>query len=59
MDFGKIEEELVEQRSTVEKVVDEGGKTLEGRVGHASEIDKGEQEVASLLNKQAGKEQTK
>ncbi len=56
MDFNKIEEELVQQRSTVEKVVDKGGDTLAQRVGHKSEIDKGEQELASLLDKRAQQE---
>ena len=59
MDFGKIEQELVEQRATVEKVVDKGGETLAGRIGHESEIDKGEQELASFLDKRAGKDQSK
>jgi hypothetical protein len=54
MDFGKMENELVEQRATVEKVVDKGGETLEGRVGHKSEIDQGEQQLASFLDKRAG-----
>jgi antitoxin protein of toxin-antitoxin system len=56
MDFNKIEDELVQQRSTVEKVVDKGGETVEQRVGHKSEIDKGEQEVASFLDKRAQQE---
>ena len=56
MNFGDIEKDLVEQRSTVEKVAGEGGKLLEGKVGHASEIDKGEQELTSFLDKQAGSE---
>ena len=59
MDFGKIEQELVDQRATVEKVVDKGGEALEGRVGHKSEIDKGEQELASFLDKRAAQEQNK
>ena len=58
MDFAKIEEELVEQRSTVEKVADKGGELLEGRVGHASEIDKGEQELSSFLDKKAKSQTT-
>jgi hypothetical protein len=53
MNFDKIEDELVQQRSTVEKVVDKGGETLEQRVGHKSEIDKGEQALASFLDKRA------
>lgn len=53
MDFNKIEDELVQQRSTVEKVTDKGGELLEERVGHASEIDKGEKELASFLDKRA------
>jgi hypothetical protein len=53
MDFGKIEEELVAQRATVDKVVDKGGETLEQRVGHKSEIEKGEQELSSFLDKRA------
>ena len=56
MNFGDIEKELVEQRSTVEKVAGEGGEFLEGKVGHKSEIDKGEQELTSFLDKQAGSE---
>lgn len=59
MDLNKIEEELVEQRSTVEKIVDRGGDTLAGRIGHKSEIDKGEQELSSLLEKRAQQGQTK
>ena len=57
MDFGSIEQELVDQRATVEKVVDAAGETLAQRVGHQSEIDKGEQELASLLDKQAQQQQ--
>jgi hypothetical protein len=53
MDFSKIEEELVDQRATVDKVVDKGGETLEQRVGHKSEIEKGEQELSSFLDKRA------
>ena len=56
MDFADIEKDLVEQRSTVEKVAGEGGKLIEGRVGHASEIDKGEQELTSFLDKKAASE---
>ena len=56
MDFKKIEDELVQQRSTVEKVVDKGGDTVAQRVGHKSEIDKGEQELASFLDKRAQQE---
>jgi len=59
MDFSKIEHELVEQRATVEKVVDKGGETLAGRVGHQSEIDKGEQQLDSFLDKQAAKDHSK
>lgn len=56
MDFAKIEQELVDQRATVEKVVDQGGQKLEERVGHKSEIDKGEQELASFLDQRAAGE---
>ena len=41
MNFGDIEKELIEQRATVEKIAGKGGELLEGKVGHASEIDKG------------------
>jgi hypothetical protein len=56
MDFGDIEKELVERRSTVEKLAAKGGELLEGRVGHANEIDKGEQALTSFLDKQAASE---
>ena len=56
MNFGDIEKELIEQRGTVEKIAGKGGEMLEGKVGHASEIDKGEKELNSFLDKQAGSE---
>ncbi len=59
MDFGKIEQELVDQRATVEKVADKGGETLEQRVGHKSEIDKGEQELVSFLDQRAAADKPK